>query len=94
MRDPDAAGQESEAAMLQIMLRMKLVLIAALVALFGASIFTPASAQTAPPRYPRPRIVITPQPPLYRRCVERLEVQYRPSGAVLFPLTYCWWVRG
>jgi hypothetical protein len=80
--------------MLRIALHMKLVLIAGLMALFAASSFTPASAQSAPPRYPRPRIVITPRPPLYRRCVERLQVQYRPSGPVLFPLTYCWWVRG
>jgi hypothetical protein len=81
-------------AMLLFMLRMKLVLIAGLVMLLAASAFAPASAQTAPLRYPRPRIVITPRPPLYRRCVERLQVQYRPSGPVLFPLTYCWWVGG
>jgi hypothetical protein len=42
----------------------------------------------------RPRILITPQPLLYRQCVERLQLQYRPSGPVLYPLTYCWWVRG
>jgi len=45
-------------------------------------------------RHPRPYIVITPGQPLYRRCVEHLQLQYRPSGPVLYPLTYCWWVRG
>jgi hypothetical protein len=46
-----------------------------------------------PPRGGRPEIVVTPLRPLYRRCVERLELQDRPSGPVLYPLTYCWWVR-
>jgi len=49
-------------------------------------------------RHARPHIEITPRlypyPRLYRRCVERLELQYRPSGPVLYPQTYCWWVRG
>jgi hypothetical protein len=77
------------------MLRIKFVSIAGLMALFAAICFTPAWAQTAPaPRYPRPRIEVTPRPPLYRRCVERLQLQYRPSGTVLYPLTYCWWERG
>jgi hypothetical protein len=80
--------------MLRTMLRIKLVLIAVFAVCFAAGAFTPASAQTAPLRYPRPRIEITPRPLLYRRCVERLDLQYRPSGPVLYPLTYCWWVRG
>jgi hypothetical protein len=61
---------------------------------------TPASAGHRPGRHyvrivrrGRPRIVVTPGRLLYRRCVERLELQHRPSGTVLFPLTYCWWVR-
>lgn len=81
--------------------RMKFVPIAALAALFAGICIAPASAQTSPgtsyaPRLyrARPRIEITPRPLLYRRCVERLELQNRPSGPVLFPQTYCWWVRG
>jgi len=81
-----------------------LVLILSLATL-GAAIATPSFAQSEPREvYPprvhraRPRIEITPRfypyPGLYRRCVERLQLQYRPSGPVLFPLTYCWWVRG
>jgi hypothetical protein len=80
--------------MLRTTLRTKLVLSAAVMVLSAIISLTPASAQTAPLRYPQPRIVITPRPPLYRRCVERLEVQYRLSGPVLYPQTYCWWVRG
>jgi hypothetical protein len=83
------------------MLRMKFVLIVGLAALFAALCVTPGSAQTAPgapypprPHHVPPRIEITPRPLLYRRCVERLELQYRPSGPVLYPQTYCWWVRG
>lgn len=74
-------------------------------ALLGAAISTPLMAQSAPRevypsrvRHARPRIEITPRlypyPRIYRRCVERLQLQYRPSGPVLYPLTYCWWVRG
>jgi hypothetical protein len=75
----------------------KLTLAAALCCAMPASA---ALAQTpggpyGPRHYPaRPRIEITPRPLLYRRCVERLQLQYRPSGPVLYPLTYCWWVRG
>lgn len=85
-----------------------LILVAGLFCLsvIGAA---PASAQTVypggayappnasrPPPYARgrPEITITPRRPLYRRCVERLQLQYRPSGPVLYPLTYCWWVWG
>lgn len=76
-------------------------------ALLGAAISTPlpSFAQNEPRvvypppvRHVRPRIEITPRfypyPGAHRRCVERLELQYRPSGTVLFPLTYCWWTRG
>jgi hypothetical protein len=58
--------------------------------------YAPANGTYGPPRYVgrRPLIVVTPRPLLYRRCAERLQLQYRPSGPVLFPLTYCWWVRG
>jgi hypothetical protein len=45
-------------------------------------------------RHPRPYVVITPGPLLYRRCVDWLETQYRPSGTVLYPQFRCWWVRG
>jgi hypothetical protein len=51
-------------------------------------------AQSASPYYARPRIQINPRPPLYRRCVDWYELQYRPSGTVLYPQMRCWWVRG
>jgi hypothetical protein len=80
-----------------------LVLIAGLTALSlaGTASWAPSRAQTAQPaprhrpivRRARPYIVITPGQLLYRRCVEHLQLQYRPSGPVLYPLTYCWWVR-
>ena len=50
--------------------------------------------QPSPPRYGRPRIEIYPRPPLYRRCVDWYELQYRPSGTVLYPQMHSWWVRG
>jgi hypothetical protein len=81
-----------------------LVLVAGLTALTlaGTTSWTQSwaqSAQSTRPHRPivrraRPYIVITPGRLLYRRCVERLQLQYRPSGPVLYPLTYCWWVRG
>jgi curli biogenesis system outer membrane secretion channel CsgG len=51
-------------------------------------------SQPSPPRYARPRIEINPRPLLYRRCVDWYELQYRPSGTVLYPQMRCWWVRG
>lgn len=81
------------------MLRTKLILIAVGAAL-GAAFASPSSAQTAPsaayvPRVlrARPHIVITPRRLFYRRCVDWLELQYRPSGPVLYPQYRCWWVR-
>ena len=70
--------------------------------LAGTASWTPLWAQTAQSagphrplvRHGRPYIVITPRPLLYRRCVDWLELQYRPSGTVLFPQYRCWWVRG
>jgi hypothetical protein len=68
--------------------------------LFGAAAFASALAQGAPSGpyaarpYARPHIEITPRPLLYRRCVDWLELQYRPSGTVLYPQYRCWWVRG
>jgi hypothetical protein len=50
--------------------------------------------QPWPPRYARPRIEINPPPLLHRRCVDWYELQYRPSGTVLYPQMRCWWVRG
>lgn len=84
---------------------VKSCVLISVLAMLGAAIATPALAQSDPREvYPprvynsRPRIEITPRlypyPRLYRRCVERLELQYRPSGPVLYPQTYCWWVRG
>jgi hypothetical protein len=51
------------------------------------------SVPTLPPLAGR-RITIYPGRPLYRRCVDWYELQYRPSGTVLFPQMHCWWVRG
>jgi len=53
-----------------------------------------AQPSQSSPRYARPRIEINPRPPLYRRCVDWYELQYRPSGTVLYPQMRCWWVRG
>jgi len=53
-----------------------------------------AAAQT-PPLQPHPRIEVNPSPRLlYRRCTSWYEIQYRPSGTVLYPVKQCWWVRG
>jgi hypothetical protein len=53
---------------------------------------TQASPMTRP-SYARPRIEINPRPLLYRRCIDWYELQYRPSGTVLYPQMRCWWVR-
>jgi hypothetical protein len=42
----------------------------------------------------QPRIEIHPGRLLYRQCADWYELQYRPSGTVLFPGKHCWWVRG
>jgi hypothetical protein len=71
--------------------------IAALAALLLLGAALPAAAQNPGPRAsaPRPRIEVNPAPRLlYRRCVDWYELQYRPSGTVLFPAKHCWWVRG
>ena len=52
------------------------------------------SLPASPPTRGRPRIEINPRPLLYRRCVDWYELQYRPSGTVLYPQMRCWWVRG
>jgi hypothetical protein len=59
----------------------------------GSPIVGPG-APYPPPRYARPRIEINPRPLLYRRCIDWYELQYRPSGTVLYPEMRCWWVRG
>jgi hypothetical protein len=54
-----------------------------------------AGGQIAPvPGHTRPHIEIHPRPLLYRRCTDWYELQYRPSGTVLYPQMHCWWVRG
>jgi hypothetical protein len=86
--------------------RKPFILVAIVAALGGVPAGAPSAiAQGAPnlavgeppvpvlPRSP-PRIVIHPAPLLYRRCVGWYEMQYRPSGPVLFPGKHCWWVRG
>lgn len=80
---------------------MALAGLAALVLVAAA----PAQAQTAPTTLQpagvsskrlrvHPRIEVNPRPLLYRRCVDWYELQYRPSGTVLYPRMHCWWVRG
>ncbi len=78
-----------------------LVLTTGLILLLGAAPVAPSLAQTvqrprhhAPPHYARPYIEIRPQHLLYRRCVDWLELQHRPSGTVLYPQYSCRWVRG
>ncbi len=80
----------------------RLIVITALAALAIPGTGPQAAAQTSPiaqpgqpqPRYARPRIEINPAPLLHRRCVDWYELQYRPSGTVLYPQMRCWWVRG
>jgi hypothetical protein len=77
-------------------------LVFGLACLFGAATVIPSVTQTVhrprhhapPPRYARPYIEIRPQHLMYRRCVDWLELQHRPSGTVLFPQYRCWWVTG
>ena len=77
-------------------------LIVGLACLLGVAMVIPSSAQTVhrprhhapPPRYARPYIEIRPQHLIYRRCVDWLELQHRPSGTVLFPRYSCRWVTG
>jgi len=78
------------------MLLKPLIGTAGFAALLVAAAALPAMAQT-PPAWRsgvHPRIEINPRPPLYRRCASWYEIQYRPSGTVLFPAKHCWWVRG
>jgi hypothetical protein len=80
--------------------RLIVIMALAAPAMLGAT--QHAAAQTSPiaqpgqpqPRYARPRIEINPAPLLHRRCVDWYELQYRPSGTVLYPQMRCWWVRG
>jgi hypothetical protein len=69
---------------------------------------TNAMAQADPPRRAPPRVIVTPPaatiypvrgvaypgPGFVRDCVARLIPEYRPSGTVIVPHTYCRWVRG
>jgi hypothetical protein len=80
------------------------VILAAL-GLLGLANVAPADAQ---PQYARatevsaqklrhsarPRIQVNRGRLLYRQCTGGYELQYRPSGTVLFPYRHCWWVRG
>ena len=85
------------------MIRLKLLLTLACIALFAGAAL-PAWAQqtspvaepslTTPPATRAGRIEIHPRPLLYRRCVDWYELQHRPSGTVLYPQMRCWWVRG
>jgi hypothetical protein len=86
------------------MSRKLLIVILTVAALPLLGTARPAAAQTSHiaqqgepyylPRYVRRRIEINPRPLIYRRCVDWYELQYRPSGTVLYPQMRCWWVRG
>jgi hypothetical protein len=78
-----------------------LIVTAAIAALSLADAAVPVAAQSPTPlplgpsgSPPGPRIEVNPRPLLYRRCTSWYELQYRPSGTVLFPARHCWWVRG
>ena len=73
--------------------RLIVIMALAAPAMLGTAQHATAQTQTSP-RYARPRIEINPRPLLYRRCVDWYELQYRPSGTVLYPQMRCWWVRG
>jgi len=60
----------------------------------ATSPFVRPGTASPPPRHIRGRITIHPGRLLYRRCVDRYELQNRPSGTVLYPQMRCWWVRG
>jgi len=83
----------------------RLLTITGLLALLAGAVPSAQAQQTSPiaqpslttppaPSHSRPRILINPRPLLYRRCVDWYELQYRPSGTVLYPQMRCWWVRG
>src|ERR1700685_15413 len=71
------------------------VLIVTITAAALLAAIAPAAAQNetspvaqpglaSPPRHVRHRIEINPRPLLYRRCTDWYELQYRPSGTVLY----------
>jgi hypothetical protein len=79
-----------------------LIVVAGLIA-FAAPDLAAAQGAPAPnvgnqivptPVRAQPRIEIRPGRLLYRQCTDWYELQYRPSGTVLFPGKHCWWVRG
>ena len=87
---------------------MRVAVVAAL-GVFGLAASTAAAvAQADPPRRVPPRVIVTPPaatiypvrgvaypgPGYVRDCVARLIPEYRPSGTVIVPHTYCRWVRG
>jgi hypothetical protein len=87
------------------MLKLNLLIASALAALLVGAAPSAHAQQTSPiaqpslttppaPPHARRRILINPRPLLYRRCVDWYELQYRPSGTVLYPQMRCWWVRG
>jgi hypothetical protein len=92
-RRAEDTQQSSEAIMLAKSL-IRIAIMVVLVALGGHTLSSaqPVRAAGPPVRYARPRIVVTPRPYQYRRrCTDWLELQYRPSGTVLYPQYSCWW---
>lgn len=86
---------------------MRVVLMTAAVMLGTAGSMADALAQADPPRRAA-RVIVTPPaatiypvrgvaypgPGYVRDCYARLIPEYRPSGTVIVPHTYCRWVRG
>jgi hypothetical protein len=74
-----------------------LALVALILAAPKASAETSAAfAEKAYAQSSRPRIIIRPRrikpgPNSRRYCRSRLVQEFRPSGTVIVPQTYCWW---
>lgn len=69
---------------------IRIAMTVMLATLSGQTLSAPGPGR--PARLERPRIVVTPRPFHYRRrCTDWLELQYRPSGPVIYPQYRCWW---
>ena len=82
------------------MLRLSIVLAAALVGVTGA-VAAPAandSSEITTPKRTRTQITVYPRsyypgPNATRHCEAWLQPENRPSGPVITPQMRCWWVR-
>jgi len=71
---------------------LRLLLAIAILAALPVGAASNACAQGQPRK--RPRVEVNPGRLLYRHCEVQYVLQHRPSGTVLYPAEYCWWVRG